>query len=382
MLQRAAHDLMAAARSTLLDGLEDISEDEQLRRVLELSRGDAGPGPGPAEAADGASSGFQDWVRSSPEERMKKLQQMTAMGSASATSGDSEKSKNSVNNDGDKKPRDDVAIYNSDSDNDEDLRRVIEMSKECLQITEEEKTRLAIQQSQEESTISVGSTQQLVEAALRLSLLHQPRPAPAPAAGAGPLPPPSSPRPQSPAAEARSLTPLGASSPRPTRARPLSLDTQASSRPASVTLRRPASASPDSMTEEEQVELALQMSQNDPASMTEDEQLKLALRLSATEGGLPAPATSSLPRPGTASQPRRGHHSGPSLGARPRVQQQPAPPPAAVTPTVPVCSTNTASQHPAAATPAEGSLRTIVVDGMNVCKTLGKGDVSYHNHRY
>ena len=35
---------MAAARSTLLDGLEDISEDEQLRRVLELSRGDAGPG--------------------------------------------------------------------------------------------------------------------------------------------------------------------------------------------------------------------------------------------------------------------------------------------------------------------------------------------------
>ena len=52
---------MAAARSTLLDGLEDISEDEQLRRVLELSRGDAGPGPGPAEAADGASSGFQDW---------------------------------------------------------------------------------------------------------------------------------------------------------------------------------------------------------------------------------------------------------------------------------------------------------------------------------
>ena len=378
MLQRAAHDLMAAARSTLLDGLEDISEDEQLRRVLELSRGDAGPGPGPAETADGANSGFQDWVRSSPEERMKKLQQMTAMGSASATVGDSEKSKNSVNNDGDKRPRDDVAIYNSDSDNDEDLRRVIEMSKECLQITEEEKTRLAIQQSQEESTISVGSTQQLVEAALRLSLLHQPRPAPAPAAGAGPLTPPSSPRPQSPAAEARSLTPLGASSPRPARARPLSLDTQASSRPASVTLRRPASASPDSMTEEEQVELALQMSQNDPASMTEDEQLKLALRLSATEGGLPAPATSSLPRPSAASQPRRGHHSGPSLGARPRVQQQPAPPPAAVTPTVPVCSTNTASQHPAVA--AEGSLRTIVVDGMNVCKTLGKGDVSYRRY--
>ena len=375
MLQRAAHELMAAARSWLLDGLEDISEDEQLRRVLELSKDDAGPGPAP-ETADGAGSGFQDWVRASPEERMEKLQQMTAMGSASAAAGDSEKSKNSVKNDGAKKPRDDVAIYNSDSDNDEDLRKVIEMSKECLQITEEEKTRLAIQQSQEESTISVGSTQQLVEAALRLSLLHQPRPAPALAAGAGPLTPPSSPRPQSPAAEARSLTPLGASSPRPTRARPLSLDTQASSRPASVTLRRPASASPDSMTEEEQVELALQMSQNDPASMTEDEQLKLALRLSATEGGLPAPAPASLPRPGTASQPRRGHHSGPSLGARPRVQQQPAPPPAAVTPAVPVCSTNTASQHPAAAAPAEGSLRTIVVDGMNVCKTLGKGDVS------
>ena len=73
----------------------------------------------------------------------------------------------------------------------------------------------------------------------------------APKARAGPVTLPSSHRPQSPASEARSLTPLGASSPRPTRGRPLSLDTPVSSRQASVTLPRPASASPDSMTEEE-----------------------------------------------------------------------------------------------------------------------------------
>ena len=73
----------------------------------------------------------------------------------------------------------------------------------------------------------------------------------APIARAGPVTLPSSHRPQSPASEARSLTPLGASSPRPTRGRPLSLDTPVSSRQTSVTLPRPASASPDSMTEEE-----------------------------------------------------------------------------------------------------------------------------------
>ena len=84
---------MAAARSTLLEGLEGMSEEEQLRRVLELSEKEAGALEATANPSTGCS--FESWVSTPAEERLRALGQSGAGGD----------------------------IYYSDSEDEEEMRR-------------------------------------------------------------------------------------------------------------------------------------------------------------------------------------------------------------------------------------------------------------------
>ena len=84
---------MAAARSTLLEGLEDISEEEQLRRVLEMSRydtnvpshdtfGHESNNPNTGTSRISSDPSFEDWVRIPAEERLQMMSRPAAAGSA------------------------------------------------------------------------------------------------------------------------------------------------------------------------------------------------------------------------------------------------------------------------------------------------------------
>ena len=53
---------MAATRSTLLEGLEEISEEEQLSRLLEISKQDFGPDRDTTTPPDPVSNSYEEWA--------------------------------------------------------------------------------------------------------------------------------------------------------------------------------------------------------------------------------------------------------------------------------------------------------------------------------
>ena len=153
---------MAAAKSTLLEGLENISEDEQLRRVLELSRTDPGRSPPGTNNYTSVSSerymnssglSLEEWRNIPAEVRLRALDQRgQADGRAEPPAGGAG---------GDKSD-----IYMSDNDEDEDIKKAIERSKLEQICSPEEQTSLAIQQSKDE----VSSLEDQLERAIKLSL--------------------------------------------------------------------------------------------------------------------------------------------------------------------------------------------------------------------
>jgi len=432
---------MAAARSTLLEGLEDISEEEQLRRVLEMSRYDTNvpsrnnfghetnnPNTGASRISSDPS--FEDWVRIPAEERLQMMSRPAAADSAvsAETAGPSGvrqtmRTSSSVNSD---------MIYYSDNedDQDEDIRKAIEASKQITVMSEEEKTNLAIEQSKNEVKNEAVSLEQQLEEAIKLSLGNEYMTANTPVSdtvaavemgeqskrrhisadhiatisSSCSSSSPSSSRSSSPPAQ-RPASPINPPPKRKTK------DNQPSG-----SLPKNSSGPPGdnpslginnfqtlNLSESQQMELALRNSQEealrnsqeDPFNfnfMSEEEQLKYALRLSRSESEhtfptsgnrlnsapvsksafqstpIPTiPKSTSLPRSASFQQNRH-------YGARPRVT--PASSNASISPSNsvsrPVASSSSSSTSTSSQT--SGSLRLIVLDGMNICMQLGNGE--------
>ena len=112
---------MAATRSTLLEGLEEISEEEQLSRLLEISKQDFGPDRDSTPPPDPVSNSYEEWASIPADVRL----QMVS-GTVSP----------------DTRP-DQI----SEDEEDEEYRKAIEVSKKEKFLTEEEKTALSIMQS-------------------------------------------------------------------------------------------------------------------------------------------------------------------------------------------------------------------------------------------
>jgi len=173
-------------RSSLAEGLEDISEEEQLKMALELSKNDifgpsAGFGPSiqPSNTnmsvdstySGGAGLEFDDWIRTPAEDR---LQLLTGAGEAGRgatsrnVSGSSSEAVKGVST------NDDTYISdNDDEDEDEILKKIIEQSKHDLLISDEEKTKIALEQSELECTnvpMDTLDENEQLEAAIKLSL--------------------------------------------------------------------------------------------------------------------------------------------------------------------------------------------------------------------
>ena len=53
---------MATSRSSLLEGLEEISEEEQLSRLLEISKQDFGPDRDTTTPSDPVSNSYEEWA--------------------------------------------------------------------------------------------------------------------------------------------------------------------------------------------------------------------------------------------------------------------------------------------------------------------------------
>ena len=305
---------MATTRSTLLEGLEEISEEEQLRRLLEISRQEVGPHididttkqPG----GTGAHS-YEEWASIPADVRLQMV------------SGDVSP---------DPQPQVDQL---SEEEEDEEYKKAIEVSKQETFLTEKEKTNLAIIQSLslaernnprsspspspllQENPLPVDLGGQL-ESALRSSLNQS--------YGHGPLP-------AGPSVQLSSSQGTSGRAPSPSveaRARPLS------GNQARLSLDEDMASplSQPTLSFEEQMEEAMRRSAEDASQhqLSYDDQLSLALQ--------------------------RSQDSGPAqLGARPRtlVQSQP-------------------QARPQSQPRAETKLRTIVIDGSNVCwlKKVGR----------
>ena len=112
---------MATTRSSLLEGLEEISEEEQLRKLLEISKQDVGPDT--SQDTVPATNSFEEWASLPADMR---LQMVRNADTSHAPAGDN---------------------LGEDEDEDEEYRKAIEVSKKEKFLTEEEKTNLAIQQS-------------------------------------------------------------------------------------------------------------------------------------------------------------------------------------------------------------------------------------------
>ena len=406
---------MAAARSTLLEGLEGMSEEEQLRRVLELSEKEAGAG----EATDnlGAGRSFDSWINTPAEERLRALEQKGAGGE----------------------------IYYSDNE-DEELRRVMEESKRTVVMTEEEATRMAIEASEKEAgrPSSVANIDRELHSAIKLSMSNdystegarmrhnsiadtEPQPEGACALVSSPpdhdLQRSRPPNPVSVSAggksKSRPASPAETSPPRRLRHRSSieSADNRSDSVAVVKALDIPIQKTPSlpgpsetsfpalPMSEEQQLAMALKQSAEQTV-MSEDDQLKLALRLSQSEsagfGGSvplhrPDPIGESNSRSNTSSQPPPSFDpfTGPAqsrtpaptsgdtrhLGARSRVphpRSRPQRPIRDVSSSSSNSSSNpgTLERHPPSSSTetSQDNLRMIVLDGSNISKTFGNGD--------
>ena len=386
---------MAAARSTLLEGLEGMSEEEQLRRVLELSEREAGAG----EAEAGGS--FENWVNTPASERLRALEEPGRPG---------------------------AEIYYSDDE--EQLRRAMELSLSPSRVmTDEEATKLAIEASERETESgpsSVASIDQELESALKLSLRYHmsdgarirhnsvadPEPC-SQAVSALVSPPPDLLR-------SRPLTPSGSGKPR---SRSLSPSEPSPTRRQrrrtgedhiDIQEHHPGLTEPTGpafpalpMSEEQQLELALRKSA-EQTSMSEDEQLKLALRISQSEnsgiegsnppyrsdpiGGASIRNTNSASQPlpsfdpfiaQTQIRPSSGPGDTRHLGARSRVQQ-PHPRSRPQRPIRDVSSSSSSNSNsnpstlerhspPSSTKTSQDNLRMIVLDGSNISQKFGNG---------
>jgi len=165
-------------RSSLAEGLEDISEEEQLKMALELSKNDIfgpsddfGPKIQPSSnnmSVDSNHSGggcgveFDEWIRTPAEDR---LQLLTGDGPANSESQSDQVQEISINEE---------AYISDDEDEDEILKNIIEQSKHALFLSEEEKTKIAMDQSKLETSaivpMDVNDENEQLEAAIKLSL--------------------------------------------------------------------------------------------------------------------------------------------------------------------------------------------------------------------
>ena len=398
--------VMAAARSSLLDGLEDISEDEQLRRVLEMSRcdnnvmnvmhdnvRDVTSTESSSNMSRDSTSSFEDWARIPAEQRLQMISDPSAF---------IQRQPDNTEQD-DRTETEPSDIYHSDNEEDEEIRKVLEQSKHNTVMTEYEKIKLALDQSKLDQKSQVTSLEQELEQAIKLSLGNEYMTSNTEkirhnSAGPSHISRPSLLEPDSSVASSSgpssSSLPLPAATSSPRRPRPSSLNTGAVSRVAGAgaAAGRPAgdTAPPSSpswvsshhqlqLTEEQQLELVLKQSQEEeqlaaalranPGSMSEEEQLKYVLRLSRSESSHTVPLSSNLNLPSTRPSSSTAPPSSSSLsrsatiganipshgalGARPRVSQPSS------------TRSNTSS-------PASGSLRKIVLDGSNICMDLGR----------
>ena len=246
---------MASTRSSLLEGLEEISEEEQLQRLLEISKQDAesefnsDPGPGRA------TSSFEEWASLPSDLRLEMVRN-----SQSGEAG---------------RPERKVSDEAEAEDEDEELKKAIEVSKKEKFLTEEEKTNLAIQQSlRMNSPVAIHPAVQggnrvdmgQLESAIRTSLnqCYKKIPPPAPVH-------------QSPSPE--SLRSLRSPSPPAPPPFPVTDNNPRLSQEAEALTPLVASALP-SLTFEEQIEEAKRQSARDPWQLSYDDQIRMALELS------------------------------------------------------------------------------------------------------
>jgi len=140
-------------RGSLVEGLEDISEEEQLKLALEMSKNDVcglldefRSNPTDMSVDSVRSEGpadhkFAEWCATPAEDRLQYLVGGGGAGTSMAKDRQSENTDdiNPVNN----------YTFDSDDSNDDDevLQRIIEQSKQDNQISDEEKTKLAVEQS-------------------------------------------------------------------------------------------------------------------------------------------------------------------------------------------------------------------------------------------
>lgn len=143
-------------RGSLVEGLEDISEEEQLKIALEMSKNDVcglldelRSNPTDMSVDSVRSEGpadhkFAEWCATPAEDR---LQYLVGGGGAGASMTKDRQSENTALAD-DINPVNNYTFDSDDSnDDDEVLQRIIEQSKQDNQISDEEKTKLAVEQS-------------------------------------------------------------------------------------------------------------------------------------------------------------------------------------------------------------------------------------------
>lgn len=452
-------------RSSFVEGLEDISEEEQLKMALEMSKNDVfgqsedfEPSPTNMSVDSNRSSAeldFDKWIRTPVEERLQFLS-----GAAGATSEIVRDNVTEVSTNDDT-----YESENEDEDEDDIMKRIIEQSKHELFLSEEDKTKIALEQSELDAANNVPmdtlDENEQLEAAIKMSLgatyerlMKVPRSpsvssmTPNPPTPVSITPPPTTPPPITPPLSTSPQHSVSTQSVRP-KTRPTSLSSHpkvslpevqlpSSSQPgamyisppmsptpvhqpppAPVNLRSPSrpcplpshvknqlniatspnrfsplAKSPTSprrlgngfppLTEEEQLEMALKMSQEeaekkDVRQMSEEDQIKMAMRLSRSESACTVGGNSwQAVRQKRASGSGGGLH--PHNGVRslpPLVPSQSSPNVASQfsqkktsqpsMPSTSQCSTTTPQ------TPV-GGLRLIVVDGSNVGMAMGKNE--------
>jgi len=397
-------------RSGLLEGLEDISEEDQLKMALEMSKNDIYQVPGHVEHSSTGMTDFnktsntdldfEEWVRTPVEDRLQLLSSSSGL----------------VNDRTNPQEHNDTSETFVSDDEDDELRKIIEQSKHDLLISDEEKTKIAVEQSKQESIpMDTTDENEQLEAAIKMSLgatYERLMAAPLPKSSAtsyqkthnertSPQLTSPVPIPQQSVRPKKRSTHAAQCSDEFTSTHSNCLDDMipsphiniTSSIPARVKSQVTIATSPNrfsplahsnideelqSLTEEQQLEMALKMSQEEAEKkkqhtyMSEEDQFKLALKLSRSEsahavpGSVKTPVREKRPSGGSnvlshlskaKSHPLVPSQSSPSLSFQP-VQRKIAPVQA-----VEVAGDNTQSK-----------LRLIVVDGSNVGMAMGKNE--------
>ena len=173
--------IMATTRSSLLEGLEEISEEEQLRKLLEISKQDVGPDT--SQDTVPATNSFEEWASLPADMR---LQMVRNADTSHAPARDN---------------------LGEDEDEDEEYRKAIEVSKKEKFLTEEEKTNLAIEQSLTPAQpVNYPLDMGQLESAIRTSLSQSYQDPAVPSSSLGTVSPASRSRPVSGNKEEEALT--------------------------------------------------------------------------------------------------------------------------------------------------------------------------------